>query len=436
MSQAPQRSFPIEDRNVSRPVTSTATVTEQDTFGSVYASGDRLFQRLMIVQAVGLVVLSLWLTPKTWSGTQSSVHNHVWTSAIIGMLITVFPAMMAAARPGQLATRVVMAVCQGLVSGLLVHIGGGRVEMHFHIFVSLAFLSMYMDFKVLLTMTAVVAIDHVVRGLLWPQSIYGISESGILRTLEHASWVIAADVVLFFSISRARRERSQLMNAVMSISECVQMITGRQIDSANQAAAIDEGLDTIRSAMLRVQESVVSVQTQSHTLTHRATQTVTAVDNGVQAAEMGETVMESLRESVEEIATVVAEINSIAEQTRLLSLNATIEAARAAESGNGFGVVARNVKELAVKSGTAASRISKLTQRCVTKVSDSTRCTSGIRSQLNEIRDIVRSTDGVISEIRTSVTTSASEAEQLATAFGGRRNLRRLESVSSRFGTW
>jgi len=146
--------------------------------------------------------------------------------------------------------------------------------------------------------------------------------------------------------------------------------------------------------------------------------------------------MDSLRDSVEEIAVVVAEINSVAEQTRLLSLNATIEAARASQSGNGFGVVARNVKELAVKSGTAASRISKRTQRCVMKVGESSQCTSDIRNQLTEIRDIVRSTDGVISEIHSSVTTSASEAEQLATAFGGRRNSRRLESVSRRFGTW
>jgi methyl-accepting chemotaxis protein len=408
---------------------------EQNTFASVYASGDRLFQRLMIVQAIGLVAISLWLTPKTWSGTQSSVHAHVWMSAVMGLLITVFPAMMAAARPGQLATRLIMAVCQGLVSGLLVHIGGGRVEMHFHIFVSLAFLSMYMDFKVLQAMTVVVAVDHVARGLLWPQSIYGISEAGILRTLEHASWVIAADVVLFFSISRARRERTQLMKAVMSISDCVQMITGRQADSGNEAEAIEGGLDTIRAAMLRVQDSVVSVQNQSQTLASRANQTVSAVDGGVQSAEMGQSAIDSLRDSVEEIAIVVAEINSVAEQTRLLSLNATIEAARASQSGNGFGVVARNVKELAVKSGTAASRISKLTQRCVTKVGESSRCTSDIRHQLTEIRDIVRSTDGVISEIHSSVTTSASEAEQLATAFGGRRNSRRLESVSGRFGT-
>lgn len=128
------------------------------------------------------------------------------------------------------------------------------------------------------------------------------------------------------------------------------------------------GLDTICAAMLRVQDSAVSVQNQSQTLASRANQTVSTVDGGVQSAEMGQSAMDSLRDSVEEIAIVVAEINSVAEQTRLLSLNATIEAARASQSGNGFGVVARNVKELAVKSGTAASRISKLTQRCVTKV--------------------------------------------------------------------
>jgi len=42
-----------------------------------------------------------------------------------------------------------------LTSALLIHLSGGRIETHFHIFGSLAFLSFYRDWRVLITATAI-----------------------------------------------------------------------------------------------------------------------------------------------------------------------------------------------------------------------------------------------------------------------------------------
>lgn len=400
---------------------------EQDIFRAIYVRADRLFAIVMGVQAVGLLTLAIALTPHAWAGTSSNVHMHVWISAVMGLLITTFPAMLAIARPGDLTTRLVMAFCQGLVSSLLVHIGGGRIEMHFHVFVSLAFLAIYMDFRVLLVATVVVASDHVVRGLMWPQSIYGITQAGIVRTLEHAIWVVFEDVVLFVSIRRSRHERRQLMGAVRSINQCVYALTGSQAEAGSEVEAISAGLETIRMALLRMEESVGSVRTQSGELQNRAQQAVSILSNGVCVADQSQSSIYKLRDAVKEISIAVAEINSIAEQTRLLSLNATIEAARSAEAGRGFGVVARNVKELAVKSGAAAARISRLAESCEECVKESSSNTSSVVSQLNEIRTIVDSTNGVIHEIQESVTSSVREAQQMADAFAGnesRRNTR------------
>lgn len=390
---------------------------EQEIFRSVYVRADRLFAIVMGVQAVGLLVLSLVLTPKTWAGTTSNVHMHVWVSATMGLLITVFPAMLAIARPGELTTRIVMAICQGLVSSLLIHVGGGRVEMHFHVFVSLAFLAMYMDFGVLLTATVIIATDHLVRGLMWPQSVYGITQPGILRTLEHAVWVVFEVIVLFVGIKRNRHERRQLMGAVQSINQCVYALKGDEPKAGSEVEAITGGLETIRLALLRMEESVGSVRTQSGELQNRAQQAVSILSNGVSVADLSQGSIHRLRDAVKEISVAVAEINSIAEQTRLLSLNATIEAARSAEAGRGFGVVARNVKELAVKSGSAAARISRLAESCEECVKESSSNTNSVVTQLHEIRSIVDSTNGVIHEIQESVTTSAREAQQMANAF-------------------
>ena len=64
---------------------------------------------------------------------------------------------------------------QVLFSALLIDVTGGRIETHFHVFVSLAFLSAYKDWTVLIPATVIVVLDHLLRGIYLPQSVYGVA---------------------------------------------------------------------------------------------------------------------------------------------------------------------------------------------------------------------------------------------------------------------
>jgi hypothetical protein len=75
-----------------------------------------------------------------------------------------------------------------LMSALLIHLTGGRIETHFHVFGSLAFLAFYRDWRVLIPATIVVAVDHAVRGLYFPQSVFGVLTASPWRWVEHAGW--------------------------------------------------------------------------------------------------------------------------------------------------------------------------------------------------------------------------------------------------------
>lgn len=69
---------------------------------------------------------------------------------------------------------------------------------------------------------------------------------------------------------------------------------------------------------------------------------------------------EILQHSMALLAEVVADIDEIAQQTRLLALNATIEAARAGNAGAGFAIVAREVKTLAQATRDATERAARM----------------------------------------------------------------------------
>lgn len=80
-------------------------------------------------------------------------------------------------------------------------------------------------------------------------------------------------------------------------------------------------------------------------------------------AELGSNILNENLRSTREIAQKIAMIHDIAYQTNLLALNAAIEAAHAGDLGNGFSVVATEVRRLAERSQSAAKEISRLTDQ-------------------------------------------------------------------------
>src|SRR2546422_3592973 len=172
----------------------------------IYRRADRLFAGLMLLQWVAAILAAFWISPLTWAGRFSHTHIHVWAALFLGGAITLFPACLALFRPGRASTRYVVASGQVLMSGLLIHLSGGRIETHFHVFGSLAFLAFYRDWTVFIPATVLVAADHFLRGVYWPQSVYGVLTAGSWRWLEHAGWVLFEDAFLINACLQSLRE--------------------------------------------------------------------------------------------------------------------------------------------------------------------------------------------------------------------------------------
>ena len=163
---------------------------------NVYERVDQLFAVLLLLEWSAAVSFAILVTPYTWAGETRWLHLHVWAAIFLGGGIVSLPVAATILRPAAAMTRHAVAIGQMLMSVLLIHLSGGRIEFHFHVFVSLAFLSLYRDWRVLITASAVVAVDHFLRGIYWPRSVYGVLASSPWRWLEHSAWVIFEDVVL------------------------------------------------------------------------------------------------------------------------------------------------------------------------------------------------------------------------------------------------
>ena len=161
---------------------------------------DRYFAWLMLAQWVAAIVIALWPRSFAQAGSAYS-HPHLSLALLYGGLLTLVPVTLTRIAPGERLTRLTIAVTQMLMSSLLIHLSGGRMETH--IFASFAFLAFYLDWQVLAAASAVIVADRLLTGI--SHSVLGstvLSSTTVQpwHWLELIGWILFCDIFLVTAV--------------------------------------------------------------------------------------------------------------------------------------------------------------------------------------------------------------------------------------------
>lgn len=228
--------------------------------GRVHCWTDRLFGWLLVFQWCVALGLSICILPHA-AETGVTRYSNVWTVLMPGLIIVALPVWRVISAPGQFSTRLSIAVAQALMSALFVHLTGGHFETHFHAFCSLAVLAFYRDWRVLAAATATDLLDHLVRGILAPESDFGTSMVDLWRPFEHAGWAIveAAFLVIAGKHSLTETRRHALREAEL---ECNNDVTERLI--ADRTSELKTSVARTRSIIDAALDAIVSIDSMGH----------------------------------------------------------------------------------------------------------------------------------------------------------------------------
>lgn len=188
------------------------------------------------------------------------------------------------------------------------------------------------------------------------------------------------------------------------------------IETVDALQALNNSADQVARLANRVNMAALLDVQQTEQAQHAASLTIAELDEVRTSSSLLLKRMQALSEMATQIGGVISLIQGLARETQLLALNASIEAAGSGEYGIRFGVVADEVKRLALRSIQATSDVE-------TVLHDIQTATAGVSGALTDNANAIEITgqratrmNKVIDDLVNSVAQSAEIAEQIAAA--------------------
>lgn len=335
---------------------------------------------------------------------------------------------------GKTACRYFMATSLMLMVALHIHFAMGMLEFHFGVFLTLALLLLYRDWKPIVVAALVIAMHHVVVDRLQAAgfNIFCLEEANFRQILIHAAYVV---VQTGFQIKIALMLRGSEMSAYHLTDKLqiamkdlgatvrdVKLHSDAVLSSANTIASTGEYLaDKSSNAASRLHQTAITIEALSDSIKTNTQMSISADElitsaakeaiNGRNLVNEIVSVMSDIETSSNKISAITEVINGISFQTNILALNAAVEAARAGEQGRGFAVVASEVRTLAQRAGQAAKEIEVLIETSVNHMREGVKFVNTANSTIRNMAVSVEDASKLVADISQNTVTQADQVE-------------------------
>lgn len=188
---------------------------------------------------------------------------------------------------------------------------------------------------------------------------------------------------------------SEVLDTASLINEASKSVSS---GSNSQAASAEEVASTIEEIASNIKQNAMNAKRTSQIAEH-----------SVKNSQNGLEVVNGTIEKMHAIAEKITVVESIAKQTNILALNASVEAARAGNAGQGFAVVAGEVRKLAEISKESADEIMSL-------VGESSQASEKCGEVISALVPEIEQTGSLVNEIAAASQEQDVGAQQINTA--------------------
>ncbi|BDR63847.1 methyl-accepting chemotaxis protein [Clostridium tetani] len=222
----------------------------------------------------------------------------------------------------------------------------------------------------------------------------------IIISLKDVSEKVHHKVKYINEASESNFESFQRITEAIEEITCAALDTARDMElSFNSVMDLTNNIDSIKDTSLLLQKEAINVRDLNSNILNILRDLGEKSDENFNLSEETSKNMNLLTEKSNTIVEIVNTIENISKQINLLALNASIESARAGESGKGFAIVARGIKELSGQTEEATSKINKHIDELIEAIESSVHSVRKTKKSSEIQRNTINETQNILNKV-------------------------------------